>query len=340
MTAAGFALTLYVFYPGVMTFDALYIYKDMAKGNFGDWQSPAMLALWSFIDPIAPGTGSMLLLTVTLYWLSFAAGGAGDCAALSASLRSCCRFFALSPPAFVLVGVIWRDILFAIVWMLGAVAVFAAADRELEIARSGPDASRSAYSRLASCCARMRSLPRHILAAYIIWPKQFSWKRTALLYVPAALALFGLVQVVYYDVFNAQRQNPLHSIMVFDLGGISHFAKENVFPGTWTATGDTTLITDGCYKSDRMGHLLDATAVFVRDGTSRRRDSCSVRLLSPKLGGTRSFVIQSPIWNTALYLFLDVPCRREPGDVVARPRRSRQDHLCRQAAPDGGQGAQ
>src|SRR5579864_3858759 len=47
MTAAGFILTLYVFYPGVMTFDALYIYKDMAKGTFGDWQSPAMIVLWS-----------------------------------------------------------------------------------------------------------------------------------------------------------------------------------------------------------------------------------------------------------------------------------------------------
>ena len=57
MTAAGFALTLYVFYPGIMTFDALYIYKDMAKGTFGDWQSPVMIALWSLIDPIAPGTG-------------------------------------------------------------------------------------------------------------------------------------------------------------------------------------------------------------------------------------------------------------------------------------------
>src|SRR4051812_12189079 len=42
MMAAGFALTLYIFYPGVMTFDARYVYQDIAKGFFGDWQSPAM----------------------------------------------------------------------------------------------------------------------------------------------------------------------------------------------------------------------------------------------------------------------------------------------------------
>ena len=66
MTAAGFALTLYVFYPGVMTFDALYVYKDMVNGFFGDWQSPVMIVLWSLIDPIAPGTASLLLVTVAL----------------------------------------------------------------------------------------------------------------------------------------------------------------------------------------------------------------------------------------------------------------------------------
>jgi hypothetical protein len=245
ITAAGFALTLYVFYPGVITFDALYIYKDMAKGTFGDWQSPAMLALWLLIDPIAPGTGSILLVTLTLYWLSFAL------AALAISRRSpqlsvMVPVLALLPPAFVLVGVIWRDILFAIVWMLGAAAVFATAERDWK--------SRVPVQMIALALFSFGVLLRPnalaaapLLAAYIIWPKRFSWKRTALLYVPAALGLYGLVQVVYYDVFNAQRQHPLHSIMVFDLGGISHFAKENVFPGTWT-TKENNLITDDCYK--------------------------------------------------------------------------------------------
>src|SRR5262249_23483692 len=72
MAVAGFAFTLYVFYPGIPTFDSLYVYKDMVKGAYGDWQSPIMLALWSLIDPIAPGTGSILVLTVVLYWLAFA----------------------------------------------------------------------------------------------------------------------------------------------------------------------------------------------------------------------------------------------------------------------------
>ena len=245
MTAAGFALTLYVFYPGIMTFDALYIYKDMAKGTFGDWQSPVMIVLWSLVEPIAPGPGSLLLLTVTLYWLTFAVV-ALTVARRSSWLALLLPLLALSPPAFVFVGIIWRDVLFAIAWLLAAALVYAVADRGVKL--------RIPVQIVALALLAFGALQRPnalaaapILAAYILWPTHLPWKRAAMLYVPAALALFGLLQVVYYGVLGAQRQHPLHSIMVFDLGGISHFAKDNVFPGSWSKD-ETALITDGCYK--------------------------------------------------------------------------------------------
>ena len=67
LTAAGYCLTLLIFYPGVMTYDAKFIYEDIAKHTLGDWQSPAMTVLWGFIDPIAPGSASMFLLIASLY---------------------------------------------------------------------------------------------------------------------------------------------------------------------------------------------------------------------------------------------------------------------------------
>jgi hypothetical protein len=245
MTAMGFALTLYVFYPGVMTFDALYIYKDMAKGFFGDWQSPVMIVLWSLVDPIAPGTGSILLLTVMLYWLAFGVV-ALTIARRSPRLALMLPLLALSPPAFVFVGIIWRDVLFAIAWLLAAAFVFAVADRgwKLRVPAQAIGIGLLAFGVLLRPNA-LAAAP--ILAAYILWPAHFPWKRAAILYVPAALGLFGLVQVVYYDVLGATRQQPLHPIMVFDLGGISHFATANVFPGSWTAD-ETALITHGCYQ--------------------------------------------------------------------------------------------
>jgi hypothetical protein len=244
MCGAGFALTLWVFWPGIMTFDARYIYADMAKGFTGDWQSPVMIVLWRLIDPIAPGTGSLLLLTAALYWLTL--GLIATTLARSSPLRALLLpVLALSPPAFVFVGIIWRDVLFAILWLLAAALAFATAERgRLRIAMQIIALALLAFGVLLRPNA-LAAAP--LLAAYILWPTRFAWKRMALLYVPAALALFGLVQVVYYGVLGAARQQPLHSIMVFDLGGISHFAKDNVFPGSWTAD-ETKLITDGCYK--------------------------------------------------------------------------------------------
>ena len=40
LIAAGYGLTLSIFYPGIMTYDARFVYEDIAKGVLGDWQSP------------------------------------------------------------------------------------------------------------------------------------------------------------------------------------------------------------------------------------------------------------------------------------------------------------
>jgi hypothetical protein len=242
---AGFAFTLWVFYPGIQTFDSFYIYQDMATRRFGDWQSPVMLALWLAIDPIAPGTGSILLLTAALYWLAFALI-AGVIAARAPKLALALPLLGFSPPAFVLLGVIWRDILFGVSWLAAAGLAFAVAERG---ARARIPVQTAALALLAfGFLLRPNAIAAApILAAYLIRPARFCVRRAALLYLPAAVALFALVQVVYYGVFRAERQHPLHSIMVFDLGGISHFAGENVFPGRWTPE-QTRMIVSGCYK--------------------------------------------------------------------------------------------
>src|SRR6201996_6342557 len=67
----GYGLTLWIFYPGIMTYDAKFVYEDIAKGALGDWQSPVMIWLWRVIDPVAPGAGSLFLLTATTYWPGF-----------------------------------------------------------------------------------------------------------------------------------------------------------------------------------------------------------------------------------------------------------------------------
>lgn len=244
LIAAGYALTLRVFYPGIWTYDAKYVYGDMRDGRFGDWQSPVMTYLWSLIDPIAPGAGSMFLLIVTLYWLAFAV--------IALSLRSRARgaatlvpLLALAPPAFVLVGVIWRDVLFAAIWLLAAALTFASVSVRPVLHRPA-QAIALALVALGVLLRPNALLAGPVLAAYVLWPSRFAWKRAAILYLPAVIAFYGLIQVVYYGALGATRQNPLHQIFVFDMAGITHFSKQNVFPVTWTPE-QLRQLTSTCY---------------------------------------------------------------------------------------------
>ena len=120
-----FGLTLLVFYPGVMTYDAKFVYEDIARGVLGDWQSPVMTVLWGVIDPVARGAGSMFLLIATTYWLGFGML-AVVVAHRSSRLAMVLPLLALAPPAFVFVGILWRDVLFATTWLLAAAIAFSA----------------------------------------------------------------------------------------------------------------------------------------------------------------------------------------------------------------------
>jgi hypothetical protein len=245
MIAVGFGLTLLVFYPGIWTYDARFVYQDIAKGFRGDWQSPVMIVLWSLIDPVAPGAGSMFLLTVTLYWLAFGLL-ALTVVRCSVWLAASLLLLALSPPAFVFIGILWRDVLFACLWLLAAVLAFAVADREAKL-RVLIQAMAFGLLALGILLRPNALIAAPILLAAIVWPTRFFWKRAAIIFAPAGIGLFVLVQVVYYGVLGAVRQHPLHPIIVFDLGGISHFTQQNQFPVTWNTT-ENTLVTAGCYQ--------------------------------------------------------------------------------------------
>jgi len=248
MIAAGYALTVAAFYPGYMTNDATYVYQFMREWRFGDWQSPLMSMLWWVVDPIAPGPGSMFLLVTTLYWLGFAVI-ALTVARISTAFGLIVPVLALFPPAFMLLVMIWRDVLFTAVWLVAAAIVYASAARGA--------AWRRAIAPLAMAMVGFGVLLRPtaivaapLLAVYAIWPLRFDWKRAAILFVPALALGYTLLHVVYYVVLDVKREHPLHSVFVFDLGGITHFTGENQFPVAWSAQ-ETELLTRTCYNPDR-----------------------------------------------------------------------------------------
>ena len=245
LVAAGYGLTLVIFSPGIMTYDAKFVHEDIARGVLGDWQSPVMTALWGLIDPVAPGAGSMFLLIATSYWLAFGLLG-WALASRPSRLALLPPLLALTPPAFVFVGIIWRDVLFSTSWLLAAALVFAAAERgaRLRMPAQGLALALCAFGVLLRPNALIAA---PILAAYIVWPSRMSVKRTAIAFAPAMLGFFALVQIVYYGALGATRQHPQQSIMVFDLGGISHFTGQNQYPVSWSVN-ESALLLNSCYQ--------------------------------------------------------------------------------------------
>jgi hypothetical protein len=247
LCALGYALTLYIFYPGVMTIDARYIYGDMLKHFIGDWQSPVMGALWSVIDPIAPGPASMFLLVTAIYWVGIALIAATM--ARSTWWAVVLPLLAISPPAFVILGVVWRDVLFTVVWLLAAALVFASTGRNASLRRLAQVFALALV--VFGVLLRPNAIPAApLLVAYIFWPAIWRLKRVAYLYGPAFIVLTALVPAVYYGLFDAKRQHPLHGLFVFDLAGITYFTRENQFPVAWTPE-QAALLLERCYPTDK-----------------------------------------------------------------------------------------
>src|SRR5262245_1819079 len=255
LNIAGFAFTLAVFYPGVITVDALAVYRDVVSGFVGDWQSPVMGKVWGLLDPlirrfmdlpagIAGAMVSMFLLTVGLFWVGFAVLSL-SLARHSLMLAVLVPLLALSPPAFVLAGVIWRDVLLAGAWLLAIALTFATVNESRWLSLT----ARSIALLLLGFGLLLRPnalFAAPFLLAYILWPDAFRLKRLALLYPPAILAGYLLLQLVYYGLLDAKRQHILHAVLVFDLGAITAITKENQFPATWSET-EFELLKDRCY---------------------------------------------------------------------------------------------
>jgi hypothetical protein len=242
--AAGIALTLRVFHPGVMTFDGLYVHMAATKGVYGDWQSPVMVAIWRLIDPLAPGAASMFYLTIALYWAGFAV--------LALTLWRTRPWVALlvpllavSPPAFVIAGVIWRDVLFTAGWLFAAALALAVAGRRWQL-RLPVQAIAFTLVATGVLIRPNTIIAASILVVYVMWPAAISLKRAAIAVVPVMAALAGLVQFVYYGVLDAKREHVIHSLFVYDLAGITHFSGRNVFSVQWTPE-EQRFLTTACY---------------------------------------------------------------------------------------------
>lgn len=60
--------TLWLFWPGYMSWDSADQWRQALSGDFNDIAPPVMGLIWRQIDRLIPGPGGMLLLQVLLWW--------------------------------------------------------------------------------------------------------------------------------------------------------------------------------------------------------------------------------------------------------------------------------
>jgi hypothetical protein len=247
LALAGLAATSALFYPGIATHDALAVYDQAYAWSFGDWQPPLMGVLWIGLERLVGyGPGAMLMPTLVAFWLAIllifvALRRTGAVSAWAIFLVP------LMPPVFALLGVIWRDVIFSVLWLLAFALATLAGPR-------GPGA------RLALTATALLVLligywlrPNALFAAvpmvlYVLWPRDWRPLRLLAWSLPIVLALQGSTYLINTTWLNAREEHVAHSIMVFDLAGISHFAGENVFPVTRWTPDQVAKVISTCYQ--------------------------------------------------------------------------------------------
>jgi len=246
---AGWGLCLYMLYPGIASYDALYVYEDALAGKYGDWQPPLFGVIWLWLEPfLGTGTQAIAVPTITIYWLSFFLIFLG-LRRTGTRLAWLALLLPLTPPLLVLQGIVWRDVVFSTLWLFAAALALASADRG-RVTRVIATLLALAFFVLGFWLRPNALFAAAPLFVYIVWPRDFRWKRLLITAIPLCIALQASSSLINYTWLKAAERHPTHSILVFDLTGISHFSGENAFPvSDWTSEEVERLVKT-CYKPE------------------------------------------------------------------------------------------
>ena len=237
MPLLAVAVVLAGFWPGLMTWDATREYGMALGGPIDDWHPPAMIWLWRRLLPVAPGPMPMLVAQVALYswgWAMLARWAWRESRPGLATAFGTCAFL---PIALALEGAVLKDCLMAGA-LLGAAGLLALGGqwRCVVAITLLLGAATLRFNAFLAC------LPLVYMALPVRW--QSGCKAAAALGA-AAVALLAATPVAN-RLIGARASHVELSQILFDLGGVTHFARVDAFPPV-AGVADPVRINDGCY---------------------------------------------------------------------------------------------
>lgn len=105
----GIAISLWLFYPGYLSWDSAYAWYQARHGQYDGSQPPMLAMLWHALLPFWPGPGGVFVLQIVLLWSALAAVASAlpRSARRQAGLVLALGFW---PPLFGLAPHLWKDL--------------------------------------------------------------------------------------------------------------------------------------------------------------------------------------------------------------------------------------
>lgn len=246
LAAFGLLITLRAFFPGLITSDALDQYQQATSFNFNDWHPPIMGFIWAITNDWIPGAFGMLLLECLLYW--------GGLLLMSLSIPTSYKKISL---AVIIVGFmpftvgtlshIWKDVLHAVIWICAVGLICLGISKD--------DGRHKKILLLAGGMLFVGSMVRFnaifglLPLAWLLLNKSKlqPWKKWGVIFFIFPACSIFFTTTFNYGFLNAGKSRVYQSLIVFDLGGISHFSGKDYFGEHWDGDEGQKMLS--CYDA-------------------------------------------------------------------------------------------
>lgn len=243
--AAGllFLLQIALWWPGVAMVDTIGQYAQVLSGAYDDWHPPIMAKLWAVLHPLGPGAAPMFVVQAAAYWLGL--GLIASALARAGRVRAGWVVIALGAlPLFVA----WQSVVLKDAQMLGAmlaavgiVARARFAGRSLSTPALIAVAVLLGYAALVRTNAVFAVVPLGVMLV----PGRRRWVGRAGTIAVLTLAVLAVSPVINHRLFRAEPTSVSHTLPLFDLAGIVHFAGND---GVLRADERAMIVAKHCYQ--------------------------------------------------------------------------------------------
>ena len=226
-----FALTVWAFYPGMMSPDSIANLNDGRSGTLNDINAPLMGWLWGLLDEIIAGPGLMFLLQNAVFW-SAAALFWRAAYRESFWLGIALVLLGLMPHVLAQIPVIWKDVGLGASLFMAAALLFYAQKRDSRIALII-----SPVFLFYALAARLNAFPAVLpiaiwtgFAAFRVFEIQGRRMLASAVGVGYFVVLFAAVIFINDRITGGRTLYPFQQVYLYDLAALSTAKGQSLFP--------------------------------------------------------------------------------------------------------------